>query len=515
MRTRSVLALVAVTLLGVTAAQAKFGMSKTRLLLPRPVPATEPVLAETVFIDVRADGRDLSQSHADQVRGRLEQAFRESGLYQVADSEGKAGARVSVRLRDLDAEVRDEVRVESRYVKTGEREEWDDKKKKYVTKDVYGYRNEPVTWVRADGSLDAEVEIDAGDGRPRARNVSADYRNEQKREGSLPDAMRSERALRDWLVDDASARAVAEVVLHPEPVEALLAVNGELKEGNQLAQQGRFKEALDAWNRRSYKGDTEAARLHNVGVAYEALAYGIPAWDAEHTDLLENARAHYERAQRLDPDEKYFAPPLERVAASLTNAADLVAQKTEIDRFRSQSQGEGRRAVAAGPNRVSRTPEAASPATATAAPPVTGTEASLRNGSFDSGLDAWVLSGKASVVAEAGRSNLAQLVATSTATSLVQPLSVEVNEGGRVPLHLEYRVISGEVRLVVRVTYADSQGKERTSTLEVTTGEGPGAWSRWGSDLAALRPRPARLRELHIEAQGGTLRLDEVSLGSR
>jgi tetratricopeptide (TPR) repeat protein len=511
MRSRSVLAPMCAVLFCVPAVQAKFGISKTRLQLPRPVPAAQPVLAENVFVEVRTDGRDLSQSHADLVQERLAEAFRAAGLYALTDSESAASARVSVRLRDLDAEVRDEIRMEEKYVKTGERQEWDDKKKQYVKKDVYGYRNEPVTWVRADGSLEAEVEVDPGDGKPRTRSVSADYRNEEKRDGSLPDPMRSERALRDWLVDEASARAVAEVVLHPEPVEALLAVNGELKEGNQLAQQGRFKEALEAWNRRSFKGDTEAARLHNVGVAYEALAYGIPAWDPEHAQLLQSARDHYERARRLDPDEKYFAPPLERVAASVTNATDIAAQKAEIDRFRSGG-GEGRRAVASGPTRVSRPSETA-PGAATA--PTSGAGAPLTNGSFESGLDPWALTGKASVVGEAGRSKVAQLAAGAGSTGLAQTLALDVGEGERVPLRLDYRVISGEVRLAVRVTYADAQAKERTATLEVTNGEGPGEWSSWGTDLGALRPRPARVRELVVEARGGTVRLDAVGLGSR
>ena len=169
--------------------------------------------------------------------------------------------------------------------------------------------------------------------------------------------------------------------------------------------------------------------------------------------------------------------------------------------------------MASGPARVSRTPEA-SPA-ATTAPPAVAADAVLTNGSFESGIDPWALSGRASVVAEAGRSKVAQLVAGDGTTGLAQQFRLDVKEGTRAPLRLDYRVVSGEVRLTVRVTYADAQGKERTSTLEVTTGEGPGEWSSWGSDLGALRPRPAQLRDLHIEAQGGTLRLDAVTLASQ
>jgi len=517
MHSRHVVALTAAALLAATGAPAKFGISKTRLMLPRPVPAAQPLLAESVFLEVRAEGRDVGGSQVDEVRDRLAQALTASGLYQLSEAEAEGAARVSVWLRDLNAEVRDEIRMESKYVKVGERQEWDDKKKKYVKKDVYGYRDEPVTWVRADGSAEAELEIDAGDGQVQRRRVSADYRQEDKRDGSLPDPMRSEHALRDWLTDELGARTVAEVVVHPEPVEALLAVNGELKAGNQLAQAGRFKEALTEWKRRTFKGNTEAARLHNVGVAYEAIAYGLPPWDQEHHDLLENARDHYQRARQLDPDEKYFNPPLERIAASLANADAIVAQKAAIDRFRSEQPV--RRAVPAGPVSASRTPESAGGGPGSAAsgttPPPSGGSPTLRNGSFDMGLGSWMLSGKGAVVAEPGRPNVAQLLAGSGTASLSQTLAFAVPESATAPFRLDYRVVSGDVRISLRLVYVDAQGKERTSSLEVTAGEGPAGWLSWGSDLATVRPRPAELRELRVEASGGTLQIDAVSLAVR
>ena len=68
-----------------------------------------------------------------------------------------------------------------------------------------------------------------------------------------------------------------------DPVEALLAVDGDLKDGNRLAQGGLWKEALATWvDRKPFKGDKEAARLHNIGVAHEALAYTLPLDSPEH-----------------------------------------------------------------------------------------------------------------------------------------------------------------------------------------------------------------------------------------
>jgi hypothetical protein len=64
----------------------------------------------------------------------------------------------------------------------------------------------------------------------------------------------------------------------------------------------------------------------------------------------------------------------------------------------------------------------------------------------------------------------------------------------------------------VIVGSADANGKDRTSTLEVTGGEGPGAWSTWTQDVSTLRPRPTRVREIRVVAEGGSVRVDNVSL---
>jgi hypothetical protein len=66
----------------------------------------------------------------------------------------------------------------------------------------------------------------------------------------------------------------------------------------------------------------------------------------------------------------------------------------------------------------------------------------------------------------------------------------------------------------VLLGYLDSSGRARTSTLEVTAGEGPGAWSVWTADLVALRPRPSRATDVKLVVEGG-VRLDNVALTAR
>jgi hypothetical protein len=83
--------------------------------------------------------------------------------------------------------------------------------------------------------------------------------------------------------------------------------------------------------------------------------------------------------------------------------------------------------------------------------------------------------------------------------------------GAETSLSLAYRVTNGEGRMRVHILYGDSTGRERTSTLEVTAGEGPGEWSDWSGDLAGLRPRPARVREVRVAVEGGVVRLHNLA----
>jgi hypothetical protein len=335
---RSLRAALAVVMLFLLPAPsfAKFGISKTKIVLQAPRPPELPVLAETVFLDIRGDG-DVGRRYASDVQRRVEQAFGSTDLYKLVTTERGAGGRVVITLHDMRADIRDEVRTERKSVKVGTKQEWNEKKKKYEEKDVYRDRDVQVVWVRGEGSVDADVDVDQGGGKKRTRRLDARFDGEDKREGGLRRELQSESALRDSLIQELGYKAVAAVTFHPEPLEVLLAVNGELKEGNKLAELGRWPEALSDWNRKTYKGDTEAARLHNVGVAYEALAYRLPPFDQEHRDLLQKASEHYEKARLLDSDEKYFKPPIDRIAVSIDAARAAVAVKEDLDRFRKGS----------------------------------------------------------------------------------------------------------------------------------------------------------------------------------
>lgn len=492
-------------------ALAKFGISKTRVLLPRLRPPEMRLLAEGVAVDVRSGSPEVTGSHVSLVRGRLEEAVRGSGLYQLEERSKDADATVRVTLDALTAEVRDEVQMESRRVKIGEKQVWNEKKKKNETEDVYADREQPVSFRVASGSVSATVETESAGGR-QTRDASASYSQRFRSEDGIPSEASSEESLRRFLVAAAADKVVGIVAYGPDPVEALLAVDGELKEGNRLAEQGRFQDALAEWERTRYKGDKEAARLHNAGVAHEALAYGFPPHEPEHLEQLQKAHDCYRAARQLDPGEKYFKDPLERIDVSLSYAGQAASLMAEIERSREERGGRAAQGPAAKPIPVSAEAGGGAPSKIDRNAPAS-VNAPLRNGSFESATAPWSLTGGTAVVTEGGRGRVLEVKAGASGGEARQAIGVDV--GSAATLSLEYKVTSGEGRVRVLLGYLDGGGRERTSTLEVTAGEGPGGWSPWSVDLAALRPKPTRATDVKVVVEGGTVRVDNVALTVR
>jgi hypothetical protein len=539
------LAALAVTLALCTGAEAKFGISKTKVTLKRTRPPEIILLGDTVTVDVSGRARAVTDRQLDSIRQRVEDAISADASKKLVPRGGDSVVRISVD--DFEAKVNDNVTYETHYVKIGEREEWDAKKQKNVIKDVYGNKTEPVRVRTVRGRIGAHVEATTPAG-PRTADAGAGYTDEFKGEVRIPEQAQSEDSLEHYLVELAGRHAAATVSFSPDPVEALLAVDGDLKDGNRLAQGGLWKEALGNWvDRKPFKGDKEAARMHNIGVAHEALAYALPIDGPEHRAELTQAQDFYKKALALDPGEKYFTEPMQRIEVSLQYADNAQRYTDETRKYREAHDKRGgartaRRqeadAPAAGappaapPDAPAAKPRTAPPALrkdpAPAAPKApanvpaqdglassAGLSLPLRNGSFESGLDPWTVSGKGVVAPEAKRGRVFQAVSSSAPTTLVQPIGVDVQKAPAATLSLDYKVSGGEGRVRVLVAYDDAAGKPRTSTLEVTAGDAPGDWTPWTGDLLALRPKAARLKEVRIVTEGGTILLDNVALTVR
>jgi hypothetical protein len=534
--------LVAFALWPVPAALAKFGITKTHVLLPRLRPPENPPMARTVAVDVRSRTPEVTGSHVSLVQERLQDAFHEGGgsPYRLVERAREADAVIGVSLERMSAEVRDEIRIETRYVKVGERDKWNEKKKKYEKEDIYANRDFHVSWRIAEGSLSASMEVEGGG----SDDISTSYREEFKEGGRIPPEATTEESLRRFLVRNVAERAVGVVAYSADPVEALLAVNGELKAGNKFAEAGLWEDALREWTRKRYKGDTEAARMHNEGVAHEALAYRLPPHAPQHREHLESARGLYRAAMALDPDEKFFRDPPVRIEASLGYADRGTRFMTDVTRFQEEAE-KRRQARNAAPVAVpavvkdppaattakTKAPQKPAPGAAKPAPPAkpspkaepaasgsaalsgsAAVQSPLRNGSFESALASWALAGKGEVVDEARRGRVLEMAGNAGAASVAQAVDVPMADGNGATLSLDYKVTAGEGEIKATLAYADANGKDRTAALPVTAGEGPGGWSPWTADVAALRPRPARVKEVRIVVEGGTVRLDNVAL---
>jgi hypothetical protein len=514
-------------------AQAKFGISKTKVILKRTRAPEIGLLGDTVKVDVTTRARSISDRSLDTVRQRVEEAVT-GDRKRIVDR--GADSVVHVVVEALDARVNDTTVYETQRVKVGEREEWDEKKKKTVKKDVYRDRSVPIPVHSARGHVIAHVEVEAPGG-PRTADAGASYEDEFKGDVRIPEQASSESELEHYLVEQAARHAAAAVSFSADPVEALLATNGELKDGNRYAQGGLWRQALGAWvDMRPLKGDNEAARLHNIGVAHEALAYALPQETPEHRAELEKAREFYLKARDLDRGEKYFAEPIQRVETSLVYAGNA---ERYVEDQRKWHEARERRAAAPAATPTSAAPAAPNVPAVPPAPsaprrrpapsaPVArapeqqdglsssaGLAIPLRNGSFESGLTPWTVSGKGAVSSEPRRGRVFQAAAGDAATTLVQPLGIDVQKAPAATLSLDYKVTSGEGRLRVLVAYEDATAHARTSTLEVTAGDAPGDWTSWTGDLVALRPRASRIKEVRIVAEGGTVLLDNVALTVR
>src|SRR4029079_8198605 len=185
---------------------------------------------------------------------------------------------------------------------------------------------------------------------------------------------------------------------------------------------GQFEQALAEWSRRASKGDTEAARLHNLGVAHEALAYKLPVDSPDHRQHLEQAADAYRKARALDPGEKYFAEPIQRVETSMVYAraaADLMAER---ERWAARDERADRRPVRTPAALVGEGPEGAAPA-------------------------GWSLE-LGSMAVDSGRGRGLELDGTTRPAAATQRMDVGAEGGAGVSL--DYKVLSGEAQVRVR-----------------------------------------------------------------
>lgn len=210
-----------------------------------------------------------------------------------------------------------------------------------VMQPVYETREMPVEVWQGSGRLSLQVEVfGAGgaalDGFAPSQSyakrviVSADG-NAQVDRNQLPNEAQ---------ITDAMIAAVAEPFLarycrQKEMLEVRLAVDDELRPGNEMAKVGQWPRAAEMWRAvepKKFPGD----RLHNLGVAYESTFYEL-YWRGEGLEKLEaawrEAKKFHDDAIGRDPKEKAHSFAQERLQTArqlmerLRGAAELQSRR--------------------------------------------------------------------------------------------------------------------------------------------------------------------------------------------
>ena len=133
--------------------------------------------------------------------------------------------------------------------------------------------------------------------------------------------------LRSRLILDAVQQIAEHLVDSDEKIEVLLAQKaGPLDEGNKAAQTGLWQRALETYETASPfpKPEDDAYRLYNVGVGNEALGYKAET-PARARHYFEQAVIDYRKAGELNPREKYFIEPVNRIQLALEHYKKLAA----------------------------------------------------------------------------------------------------------------------------------------------------------------------------------------------
>jgi len=127
------------------------------------------------------------------------------------------------------------------------------------------------------------------------------------------------------LVNRAAARVAARLVNTNETIRIHLA-RGALDGNNRYAEAGQwtqFVETLETMNP-LIRPEDDAYRLYNIGVGNEALGYKAET-PAQARRYFQQAVIDYRKAGELNPREKYFIEPVNRIELALEHYKKLAA----------------------------------------------------------------------------------------------------------------------------------------------------------------------------------------------
>lgn len=276
-----------------------FGFKKKAVDVMKTIPPALNIGARRVKIDVSSDRGDneddaktLSRYLSDMILG---------GGGTIADS-GKPEITVMVAVDRLDSHESWETKTEYEYRQTGTEQKWNESKKKYETKPVYG--NVPVekNIKVVEASLTGSYDIKTNKGELDSGNVDRTFKQKYDDGTGAPPPSRVE----DDLLRAAAKVVAARIVPTQERVSVLIP-RASFESLIPYAESGDWQHYLAAVEAippmKSAK--EEAYRQYALAVATEAVAY-TKEDRAEALDMLRAAVSHYETAVASNPGEELF-----------------------------------------------------------------------------------------------------------------------------------------------------------------------------------------------------------------
>ncbi len=312
------------------AAREGFGFTKKAVQMNRTNPPLLTVGARRVKVTAKSD-RDGIKDDAATLK-RYAEEFILTGGGTMATDRDKGDLRISVDLDRLDSHESWETEQKSRTEKTGTKQEWNEKKKKYETKDVYGTVYYTVQVKVIDANLTGTWDLADKNGKILdSGNISETFRDKYSEGKGSP----APSAVEDDLLERAAKKIASRIVPTQDSV-TLLVPKGSFEDLIPLAE-------MNAWDR--YLAGVEAVkplrdprqeayRQYALGVAKEGLAHANAIEDtARAMHLLNEAVVHYETAVKSNPREALFAKAYSSLFSTGNSTASLPRVTASIAAF--------------------------------------------------------------------------------------------------------------------------------------------------------------------------------------
>ena len=275
-------------------------------------PAIPPALllpAGTFAVEVKNQSTGPSRLLALLDEGITRQIEENDSRMKVA--EGKPEIQVVATLTEWSLNRRRSTRYVSERRQIGTKQVVDSKGNKR-DEPIYEYgRNKPT--VIDDGAATVRLEARRGSQVLADETTRFTYHEDRLAE----EGGHSPSEVEELMIDRSAQRTAGLVTPSREPVRVLLARSDDIDKLNELARSRKWNEWRAALQETRPHRDPkrDAYRLHNIGVAHEALAYEATA-DEDSQRLLGQAATFVQQAIAGRKDEKYFTEALSRISAN-------------------------------------------------------------------------------------------------------------------------------------------------------------------------------------------------------